>query len=96
MKKNIKSIPVNYAKSLLYIFIDKLQNKDETDGELNILYTITVQGIKNALLSVRENQLAEAAGRLEQAGKENDTEFIISDTPAFLKVLKLVAMSFKM
>jgi len=95
-EKESFSKEVEESAAILEEVITKLGKEEGTDFELCALYTITIQGIKNALDKVREVQLSEAAQRLEQAGQICNKTFIISETPAFLKVLRLVAMSFRL
>ena len=54
------------------------------------LYITTVHNMKIALANMGEYQFSEAAFKLEQAGLEGDIDFIMSEMPAFLKVLRLI------
>jgi len=56
------------------------------------LYTITVHAIKSALANVGESEFSSIAAKLEQAGRNNDTAIIKSETPAFLNRLRAVAL----
>jgi PAS domain S-box-containing protein len=52
------------------------------------LYTINVHAMKSALLNVGEKDLSEAAFRLEQAGRANDTDVMNAETAVFLDKLR--------
>ncbi|MCL2719175.1 MAG: ATP-binding protein [Lachnospiraceae bacterium] len=87
----MKAFVINIEKSTLVLeeILKKLQEQDATGLEL---FKDTIQGLKNILAQIGESQLAEAAGRLEKAGSDGNIEFIISEAPAFLKVLQLIAI----
>jgi signal transduction histidine kinase/DNA-binding response OmpR family regulator len=54
------------------------------------MFIISVHAMKSALANIGEPGLAEAASRLEQAGREKDTGVMASALPSFLKHLKAV------
>ena len=48
-------------------------------------YTIQIHGLKGQLLNIGATELSNDAKRLEQAGKEEDTEFIDANLESFVK-----------
>ena len=50
--------------------------------------TTTIHGMKSALAYIGEPELSALAGKLEQAGQNNDTVLLSSETPMFLDRLK--------
>ena len=55
----------------------------------NILrkFTVTVHGMKSSLWNIGETALSELAGKLEQAVRSKNVDFILSSTPEFLNGL---------
>jgi CheY-like chemotaxis protein len=51
-------------------------------------FTITIHGIAGALHNIKHTELAEKAGRLEKAGKENDAVYINDKLADFMAGLK--------
>jgi len=54
------------------------------------LYIINVHSMKSALANIGENELSSAALKLEQAGRDNKKDIIMSETQDFLNSLDLV------
>jgi len=59
------------------------------------LYTTTVHGMKSALANIGEKELSALSYKLEQAGEEKNTAFIISSTPSFINALQAIADKLK-
>ena len=57
-----------------------------------LLYTTTVHAMKSALANVGEKELSACAAKLEQAGREKDTDMISAHTPIFLDRLQAVVL----
>ena len=71
--------------------LETIYEKRGAFGDEDIqLFTINVHGAKSALANVGESSLSVLAGKLEQAGRENDTALITAETPAFLDELRAV------
>jgi len=63
--------------------------KEYLNGECDIKeYIVSVHGIKSALANIGKAQLSAQAKALEMAGREGNTDFINSDTPALLTNLE--------
>ncbi|MCL2852258.1 MAG: PAS domain-containing protein [Defluviitaleaceae bacterium] len=58
-------------------------------------YVIHVHGMKSALANVGKMDLSAAAMKLEELGREDNTEAIIAETPEFLNELKAFVASLK-
>jgi signal transduction histidine kinase/CheY-like chemotaxis protein len=54
------------------------------------LYTITTHAMKSALANIGENDLSATAKKLEEAGREKNTDVISAETSAFLSGLQAV------
>ncbi|MCL2386074.1 MAG: ATP-binding protein [Defluviitaleaceae bacterium] len=75
------------AERALGILEALLQNPDWTTEEYK-LYTINTHGMKSALANVGKTQLSSIAASLEQAGRDNHTSIVRSETPRFLEDLR--------
>jgi CheY-like chemotaxis protein len=53
-------------------------------------YIIQAHAMKSALANIGEQELSEAAARLEQAGRDGDAAAMSAETPAFLSGLRAV------
>ena len=58
-----------------------------SDDEIRA-YTISVHGMKSALAGIGESELSAIALKLEQAGREADTQVMDQDTPEFITCLQ--------
>jgi signal transduction histidine kinase/DNA-binding NarL/FixJ family response regulator len=54
------------------------------------LYTTTVHGIKSALANIGETELSGFAYKLEKAGRRQDENTILCETPEFITALRLI------
>ena len=72
----------------LYKIINNLKSTAVLDEEDIGLYITTVHGIKSALANIGEAGLSDTASKLEKAGRENNTEVILAETPALIEALK--------
>ena len=82
---------VKDAASAVLILDDRLVlNSDEGIK----LYTTTVHSMKTALANVGESELSTLAKKLEEAGTEKNTDYILEATPAFVKQLRNVIDKF--
>jgi signal transduction histidine kinase/CheY-like chemotaxis protein/HPt (histidine-containing phosphotransfer) domain-containing protein len=61
-------------------------NKFRRDDDL-ATFIINIHSMKSALANIGETALSAEAANLEQAGRENNTELILSQTPLFLEKL---------
>jgi len=59
------------------------------------MYIINVHAMKSALANIGEKELSSTAFRLEQAGRENDINVILTETNEFLKKLGNVIIEIK-
>jgi len=57
-----------------------------TKGDIK-LFTITVHGLKSALININEDEAAKIASNLEEAGLSGDMKFIIKNTDSFIEIL---------
>jgi HPt (histidine-containing phosphotransfer) domain-containing protein len=53
-------------------------------------YIVSVHSMKSALANIGETGLSDAASKLEQAGRAEDTAAMTAETPAFLETLREV------
>jgi signal transduction histidine kinase/DNA-binding response OmpR family regulator len=67
------------------LFCDKFRRADDI-----YTYVISVHAMKSALANISENDLSDFASKLEQAGREKNTEIILKETPSFVNALKEV------
>jgi PAS domain S-box-containing protein len=67
-------------------------NFRETDMQT---FIINVHAMKSALANIGEAELSAAAQKLEQAGREDETGVIKSETPAFLNNLRIIIDKYK-
>ena len=67
------------------IFINKCRRADDVS-----MLVINAHAMKSALANIGEQELSEGAHRLEQAGRDRNTELILSEVPAFLDALREV------
>jgi signal transduction histidine kinase/CheY-like chemotaxis protein len=78
--------------------VDVIQNcirKDLNDEKDLHMYIINVHAMKSALANIGEKELSATALRLEQAGRENDINVLLSETDAFLEKLDKVIKEIK-
>jgi HPt (histidine-containing phosphotransfer) domain-containing protein len=54
------------------------------------IFIISVHSMKSALANMGEPHLSETAGKLEQAGRERDTDKMVNELPLFISDLKAV------
>jgi CheY-like chemotaxis protein/nitrogen-specific signal transduction histidine kinase/HPt (histidine-containing phosphotransfer) domain-containing protein len=54
------------------------------------MFIISVHSMKSALTNIGEPHLSEAAGKLEQAGRERNTDIMTNELPVFITNLKAV------
>ena len=64
-------------------------NKCRRADDISMLI-INTHAMKSALANVGENELSENALKLEQAGRDRNVEFILTETPKFLEALRTV------
>ena len=75
--------------------VDGLRKKILWMEEDFLNFTTTVHGVKSALANVQEHELSEAAGGLEEAGRERDFDAIMASVPAFLRGLDELVEKFR-
>jgi len=99
-KENNKVVPNQVNPQLAEIFIKDaekartaletlLNNKFRRADDIH-LYVISVHAMKSALANIGENDLSYFASKLEQAGREKNTETMLEKTPAFVNALSEV------
>ena len=64
------------------------ERRDAYDAEDIRTYTVSVHGMKSALAYIGETELSAFAGKLEKAGRENNTAVMSAETSAFLGRVK--------
>jgi signal transduction histidine kinase/CheY-like chemotaxis protein/HPt (histidine-containing phosphotransfer) domain-containing protein len=64
-------------------------NKCNESGDIS-MFVINIHAMKSALLNVGETVLSAEAERLEQAGREQNTKYILSELPLFMERLYAV------
>jgi signal transduction histidine kinase/DNA-binding response OmpR family regulator len=78
------------AKILESIYINKCRRVDDVS-----MLIINVHAMKSAFANVGENELSEAALKLEQAGRDNDMKLVMEELPSFLNSLYAVISVFE-
>jgi signal transduction histidine kinase/CheY-like chemotaxis protein len=74
------------AKAVLdAVYMNNCRRADDVS-----MFIINVHAMKSALANIGETELSAAASGLEQAGRENNIEQILAETPAFLESLDRV------
>jgi len=92
-KSEIESFFVHDAENAVRVFEKfDINNFSEEDLEL---FIVTVHGLKSALANVDENNLSNTAFKLEQAGRDKNTELIANEMPEFLELLKKLIVKLK-
>jgi len=64
-------------------------NKGRRSEDLS-MFIINIHGMKSALANIGKDELSEHAARLEQAGREKNIKYIMSELPSFLELLNNV------
>jgi HPt (histidine-containing phosphotransfer) domain-containing protein len=59
------------------------------------MFVINVHAMKSALANIGETELSAKAGILEQAGRAEDTEAMMAETPEFMEALREVIEKYK-
>ena len=77
------------AKKAIKIISMIHENKCRREADVSA-FIINVHSMKSALANVGENELSDEAAQLEQAGRENNIELILSSVPSFLEKLNKV------
>jgi len=67
------------------MYLNKFRRKDDVQ-----IFVINVHAMKNALMDIGEQALANAAYRLEQEGQRENVPAMLEETPAFLNALRTV------
>jgi signal transduction histidine kinase/DNA-binding response OmpR family regulator/PAS domain-containing protein len=80
------------ALALLGTIYEKQGNYEGDDIEM---YTINAHSMKSALFNIGEANLSAVAAKLEQAGREQNNDAILKETPEFLASLKEVVRKLK-
>ncbi|MCL1819353.1 MAG: ATP-binding protein [Oscillospiraceae bacterium] len=81
-------------KSLDVLDIIMQKNGSYTDEDIRT-YVINVHGMKSALANIGKTDLSSIALKLEQMGRDGNTEVIASETPAFLTALRALTDEMK-
>jgi len=81
------------AKKAIRILTMICENKCRREADLSA-FIINVHSMKSALANVGENELSDEAAQLEQLGRDNNTELILSSMPAFLEKLSKIVEKF--
>jgi CheY-like chemotaxis protein len=85
----VKTFLRDASKTL--VLLERLCAQQDAYSDEDIrAYVINIHGMKSALATIGEPELSSFAFRLEQAGREGDSGAMSSDTPAFLKALRVV------
>jgi PAS domain S-box-containing protein len=70
------------ASVLETIYIDKGRKRDDIP-----MFIINIHGMKSALANIGEDELSDIAARLEQAGRDKNIKYILSELPTFMEML---------
>jgi len=75
--------------------INKSIQKNLNNEEDIHMYIINIHAMKSALANIGEKELSAVANRLEQAGRDKDINFLLSETNEFLEKLDKVINEIK-
>ena len=71
--------------------LEPIIEKNDYENEANMqTYVITVHGMKSATAFLGRTDLSALASKLETAGQERNIQVIMSETPAFVRSLKIL------
>jgi len=82
------------AKRTVILMESIYQNKCRSSDDIS-MFIINVHAMKSALANVGEISLSEKAGKLEQAGRDKNSELILTELPYFLELLYEVIHKFE-
>ena len=68
---------------------------NELSEEERTLFVITVHGLKSAFLNIDERELSALAKKLEFAGKDNNIDLLMKETPKLIEGLKSLVSKYK-
>jgi HPt (histidine-containing phosphotransfer) domain-containing protein len=69
--------------------LDSIHKKNDYENKVSLrTYVVNVHGIKSALANIGKKELSAVALKLETAGREENMDIILSETPAFLASLR--------
>ena len=74
------------AKKALAVFENICENKFRRSDDVPV-FIINIHSMKSVLMNIGENGLSAEAEKLEQAGRDNKTQLILSALPDFIKSL---------
>jgi len=92
--EEIKKYFLRDAAKAFVILEDTLGRVKELSGDDMKNFIISIHGMKTALTVVNQTDLADAAYKLEQAGKARDFTFMESEIPKFAAELKHIVAEF--
>ena len=87
LEPELAEIFIRDARKALTILEAIYLNNFRRDADLSI-FIINIHAMKSALANVGETALAANATNLEQAGRENNVNLILSELPSFLEMLR--------
>ena len=79
---------INDIETAINVLNEILPGLNSGGSDLSLFIT-TVHGMKSALANIGEERLSDAAFALEKSGDKGDISVILSETPAFLDMLRL-------
>jgi len=82
------------AEKALAVIKTCLQNNIDNENDMQ-MFIINVHSMKSALANIGEKKLSSIASRLEQAGRENNVNVLLSETGEFLDLLNKVVKEIK-
>jgi len=87
---NIEKFFLNDAEKTIKVLEELNKKSGNLSGEEKELYITAVHGIKSALSNIGQSDLSETASKLENAGKENNTEVMLSETQSLINALRSI------
>ena len=85
---------INDAKKAFKILEDIFINRCRSEDDISMMI-INVHAMKSALANVGETKLSAEASKLEQAGREKNINYILTELPTFLETLVAVIQKFE-
>jgi CheY-like chemotaxis protein/HPt (histidine-containing phosphotransfer) domain-containing protein len=80
---------INDARKAITVLETVYGNRGKGEDDIS-LFVINIHAMKSALANIGEAELSDNAARLEQAGRDQNIKFILSELPSFMELLYAV------
>jgi len=89
LSSKIKNVFLRDAKNVLTV-LESILNRNFSNNDDLQNYIINIHAIKSALANIGESNISSIASGLEDAGRKNNLNLLLAETPDFLTLLKNV------